>query len=384
MDNELLKTQFRELFGTEPRFFRAPGRVNLIGEHTDYNDGFVLPFAIDRETRVAAAPRSDRRIRAFTANLGVSAECDLDLPYTGQDGSWFRYVEGVARILDADHFAVRGADLLISSNVPTGAGLSSSAALEIAVGFALSSLSGGEITRTALAKTGQRTEHEFIGAQIGIMDQFVSANAVADHALFLDCRSLDFENVPFDTKEFAVVICDSRIRHELAESGYNDRRRECAEAVRHLQTVYPAVQSLRDVSREMLDALKDEMPDVNFRRARHVISENERVERAVSLLKTFDLKGFGVLMNESHASMRDDYEITCPEIDYLAELAQTFDGVAGSRMTGGGFGGSTVNLVRREILNDFCSQLTSSYKNETGIEPTILITNACAGVEELK
>ena len=225
IDRKRLEEKYIEIYGTgAPNFFRAPGRVNLIGEHTDYNGGFVLPMAIDKETAIAAVARNDRKIRVHSVNLEETAEFDLDEKKPRQSGFWMNYVEGVARLLEKSNIRLKGADLLIWSDVPTGAGLSSSAALETVVGFSLSKLAGQEIDRVTLAKIGQQTEHDYVGAKVGIMDQFVSAHAKADHALLLDCRSLEFENVPLDTKEVAIVICDTNVKHDLASSEYNTRR----------------------------------------------------------------------------------------------------------------------------------------------------------------
>ncbi|HEY0049951.1 MAG TPA: galactokinase, partial [Pyrinomonadaceae bacterium] len=232
IDPQRLKEKFTEFYDGEPRLFRAPGRVNLIGEHTDYNGGFVLPMAIDKEAAVAISERADRKIRVYTVNLDEAAEFDLDRGNDRKKGFWLNYIEGVARILESKNVRLKGADLIIWSDVPTGAGLSSSAALEMVTGLALSEISNHTVDRVTLAKIGQQTEHDYVGAKVGIMDQFVSAHARARHALLLDCRSLEFENVPLDTREVAVVICDTNVKHDLATSGYNTRREECEQAVR--------------------------------------------------------------------------------------------------------------------------------------------------------
>lgn len=383
IDQNRLREKFAEIYGGKPRFFRAPGRVNLIGEHTDYNGGFVLPMAIDKETAVLAAPRDDRRIRAFTVNLEESAAFDLDAPAKLENGFWLNYVEGVARILESKNVRLRGADLLIWSDVPTGAGLSSSAALETAVGLALSEISGHAIDKVTLAKIGQQTEHEYVGAKVGIMDQFVSANAKARHALLLDCRSLEFENVPLDTKEVAVVICDTNVKHDLASSEYNTRREECERGVEILKKFLPEIKQLRDVSVKDFKKYHHELPGAVCRRCRHVVSENERVLKAAESLKRNDLIEFGRLMRQSHASLRDDYEVSCRELDLMVEIAGKTIGVLGARMTGGGFGGSTVNLVRRENLGRFKEKIRSEYQRLTEIKPAILVSEASGGASEI-
>ncbi|HEX8246720.1 MAG TPA: galactokinase [Pyrinomonadaceae bacterium] len=383
IDPQKLKEKFIEIYGGESRLFRAPGRVNLIGEHTDYNGGFVLPMAIDKEAAVAIGERSDRKIRVYTVNLGEAAEFDLDEEKPRKKGFWLNYIEGVARILESKNVRLKGADLIIWSDVPTGAGLSSSAALEMATGLALSEISGQTIDRASLAKIGQQTEHDYVGAKVGIMDQFVSAHARARHALLLDCRSLEFENVPLDTGEVAVVMCDTNVKHDLATSGYNRRREECEQAVRIFKENLPDVRELRDVSREDFEKYAGKLPELIRRRARHVITENERTLQAANALKRKDLIEFGRLMWQSHESLKNDYEVSCRELDVLVEIAGATDGVLGARMTGGGFGGSTVNLVKRENLADFREKIQAEYERLTGIKPTILVSDASAGASEM-
>lgn len=384
IDYRLLKEKFNGIYDNrQPRLFRAPGRVNLIGEHTDYNDGFVLPMAIDRETAIAGIARRDRKIRVYSINLEEFAELDLDTETARRKGFWLNYVEGVAKLLERSGARLTGADLLIWSDVPTGAGLSSSAALETAIGFALSNLSGQPVDRTTLAKIGQQTEHEYVGANVGIMDQFVSAHAEINHALFLDCRSLKYENVPLETKSAAIVICDTNVKHELASSEYNTRRRECEQAVEKLKEFLPQIANLRDVSSEDSYKYGEYLPENLRRRARHVVTENARVVKASGALKNNDPESFGELMWQSHESLRDDYEVSCKELDLLVEIARNSDGVLGARMTGGGFGGSTVNLVERDHLERFKEKISREYQLKTGIEPTILISEAGGGASEI-
>lgn len=380
-----LREKFAEIYGGAiPRLFRAPGRVNLIGEHTDYNGGFVLPMAIDKETVAAIAPRKDRKICAFSVNFEESAEFDLDAKRKTVNGFWLNYIEGAARILEEKSGRLKGADLLIWSNVPTGAGLSSSAALETAVGLALSEVSGQTIDRVTLAKIGQQTEHDYVGAKVGIMDQFVSANAKAKHALLLDCRSLQFENVPLNTRDVAVVICDTNVKHELASSEYNTRRAECEQGVEILKKFLPHIEQLRDVSVEDFEKYKNELPETVSRRCRHIITENERTLQAAEALKKNDLSAFGKLMWQSHESLKNDYEVSCRELDLMVKIAQETNGVLGARMTGGGFGGSTVNLVERKNLGRFKEKIRSEYQRQTEIKPAILVSEASAGASEIK
>ena len=383
IDFRQLHDKFRERFSGEPRLFRAPGRVNLIGEHTDYNDGFVLPIAIDREAAVAVRERSDRVVRIHTINLNETAQFDLDQKADIKPGYWLNYVEGVARILESEGITLKGADVLLWSDVPSGAGLSSSAALETVIGLALWEISDVMVDRVKLAKAGQQTEHDYAGANVGIMDQFVSAFACSGHALLLDCRSLEFEHVPLDTSEVAVVICDTNVKHDLATSEYNMRRKECEQAVETLRKSIPNIESLRDVSRDDLERYANALSDSVQRRARHVVTENERTLEAVRALKSNDLIEFGRLMWRSHESLRYDYEVSCRELDSLVEIAAATRGVLGGRMTGGGFGGSTVNLVKREDLDAFKESVRSGYEQSTGIEPTILVSGACGGADEI-
>ncbi|HEX8149565.1 MAG TPA: galactokinase [Pyrinomonadaceae bacterium] len=383
MEREAVGGAFRERYGRAARIFRAPGRVNLIGEHTDYNGGFVLPMAIERETVVAAAPRADRTVRAYSASLGEELSFDLDRPNPPRRGVWLDYVEGVAQALEGRGFKLSGADLLIDSDVPAGAGLSSSAALEISVGLALARVSGQEVDGVTLALAGQQAEHTYVGTLCGIMDQFVAALARERHALLIDCRSLEAEPVPLDTTEAAFVVADTRVKHELSSSEYNVRRAECARGVELLREHLPGIQQLRDVSVEDLLRHADVLPDPIRRRCRHIVTENERTLAAARALRGGDLAGMGRLMYESHYSLRDDYEVSSPELDVLVEIARGLPGVLGARMTGGGFGGSTVSLVRREALEEFERALSEGYERETGKRPAILVSEAGAGAGEV-
>ena len=382
---DLAKTRqlFRDIYKTEPRIFRAPGRVNLIGEHTDYNDGFVLPVAIERETIVAASARNDRRVRIFSVNENEFAEFDLDVHGAKRRGIWLDYVEGTARALERHGLKLRGADLAVESSVPVGAGLSSSAAFEISVGLALCSIADSAIDRVTLALAGQEAEHIYVGANVGIMDQFISALGKKNHALLIDCRALTAENVPIDTTDTVIVICDSKVKHALASSEYNTRRAECERGVEILKTVLPDILALRDVDSNQFKQFKNLLPETIMRRCRHIISENERTLAAAKNLQHGELAEMGRLMYQSHESMRDDYEISCRELDILVEIAANCEGVLGARMTGGGFGGCTVNLVKRAALDEFCAAITEKYKTATGLSSEIYITEAAAGASEI-
>lgn len=373
---ETLKKEFADRYAREPRIFRAPGRVNLIGEHTDYNDGFVLPAALDFATYVAASVRDDRRIRVASLNFDRELEFDLDQPLQETETTWARYVQGVGLILEREGFALKGANLLIDSDVPVGAGLSSSAALEISTAYALATLSGNKLDGMRLARIGQAAEHEFAGVRSGIMDQFVSVFGKKDHAMFLDCRSMEWAAIPTVSAQF--LICNTRTKHDLADGEYNKRREECEAAA-----AFFGKTSLRDVTLEDLDERSVGMPEILKRRARHIVTENARVVSSVEALKNGDLAAFGQLMDQSHTSMRDDFEISCSELDLMVDLARASGQVLGSRMTGGGFGGCTINLMKAGDHNDFIKKLTEQYENETGIVPEIYSCQIGDGIREV-
>ncbi|MGO4871303.1 MAG: galactokinase [Roseiarcus sp.] len=374
-----LKDRFRQEFAGEPRLYRAPGRVNLIGEHTDYNDGFVLPAALELCTWVAAAARPDRRLRIQSLRLGAAIEFDLDDPAPSPRRDWSDYVRGVAVMLAQAGHRLVGTNLLIDSEVPIGSGLSSSAALEVSTGYALLDLASVAVDRTRLALACQRAENEFVGMRCGIMDQFVSCHGAAGHALLLDCRSLTFRLAPI-TPSVRLVISNSMVRHELAAGEYNLRRAECERGVALLAPSMPGVRALRDVSMAELMAHATALPELTFRRCRHIVTENDRVLRAGAALDAGRVEEFGRLMNASHVSMRDDYEISCRELDILVELAWDVEGVLGSRMTGGGFGGCTVSMVRADAVERFRASVAAGYFAATGITPEILVCSPGDGV----
>jgi galactokinase len=377
---ETLKRAFRERFGIEARLFRAPGRVNLIGEHTDYNDGFVMPMAIDRSTWVAGAVRRDRMLTAESDDYPENGRLDLDNVPAGRTGRWTEYVLGVASVIDRTE-RLRGADLMVRSDVPVGAGLSSSAALETACGFALLSLTGLEIDRTRLALQAQRAEHEFVGTLCGIMDQFIACHARAGHAMMLDTRNLDVEWLPIP-EDVRILACNTMVRHELASAEYNARRRDCEEGVRLLSDRWPGIRALRDVTVADLARAADRLPPRTLRRCRHVVSENQRVLDAADALRTGDLTAFGALMRASHASLRDDYEVSCRELDVMFEIANAVPGVYGARMTGGGFGGSVVALARADAALETASRIAREYEAAISVRPDVWVCAAADGVSE--
>jgi galactokinase len=383
IDLSELRRTFQNLNGDDPRLFWAPGRVNLIGEHTDYNDGFVLPIAIDLGTAVAAGPRDHRLIKADSLTLNQSAEFDLDGPPSAQKGEWYGYVEGVARTLEARGLRLVGMNLAIESNLPLGAGLSSSAALEMSAGLALLALSRHEIEPIALALAGQSAEHTFVGTNCGIMDQCIAMLAQEGHALLIDCRSLHTTPVPLNLKDVALVVCDSRVKHSLADSQYNLRRAECEQGVALLAGFRPGIRALRDVSETELNEYQDRLQEPVGRRCRHVVTENARTLAAAEALRAGEIDQVGRLMVESHNSLRADYEVSCSELDLLVEIAESVEGVVGARMTGGGFGGCTINLVRLNALEKFREKTMLEYTRTTGVSPVIRVVRASAGAGEI-
>jgi galactokinase len=383
VDLSALRAAFVRRFTASPRLFSAPGRVNLIGEHTDYNDGFVLPMAIERRTVVAASPRDDRRIVAVSGGLGETFEFELDRPGAKRRGLWGDYVEGTARELAARGVAINGANLFIESDVPRGAGLSASAALEISVGLALASLaSTAPLDRVTLARAGQAAEHEYVGTLCGIMDQYIAALGVEGHALFVDCRSLEARRVPLALGDAKLVVCDTTVKHELASSAYNERRAACEEAVRRLQAVLPGITALRDVDVESFERHAALLPEPVGRRARHVVTENARTVRAAEALAASDFTEFGRLMQGSHVSLRDDYEVSCPEVDLAVDEALAHPGVYGARMTGGGFGGCAIALVRGESAQGLIERVTGALQARFGLTVHAFATGAADGARE--
>jgi galactokinase len=383
VDPERLRSEFETLYGRVPRLFSAPGRVNLIGEHTDYNDGFVLPMAIERRTYVAGAPRNDTRVRVRSHNTKDSFELDLALPGPKRGGSWGDYVEGMAQALLSRDFTVKGADLLVDSDVPAGAGLSASAALELAVGFALVSLAGATSPdRVQLALAGQAAEHSYVGTLCGIMDQYVVALGQVDHALLIDCRSLEFSAVPLELGTACVLICDTKVKHELSSSAYNERRQQCEAGVALLARDLPTVRALRDLSVSAFEAQASKLPALVAKRCRHVVTENARTLEAAESLEAGRLRDLGTLMYASHASLRDDYEVSCVELDEAVAATVGEAGVYGSRMTGGGFGGCTVTLLEREAVDRVSVAISRRLTEKKFAAPEFLVTSASAGVRE--
>ncbi len=375
-----LAQHFEKLFGTRPRVYRAPGRVNLIGEHTDYNDGFVMPAAVAFSTYVAIAACPGRKLVIRSQEFPGTFEFDLDNLPQSRTGAWCDYTVGVASVLRQHGHKLPGANLLAHGEVPIGAGLSSSAAIEVASALALLSLTATQIPLPEIARLCREAENNFVGARVGIMDQFVSCMGQAGHAFLLDCRSLEFKFVPIPPG-IRLVVCNTMVKHDLATGAYNRRREECEEGVRLFAKWDPAVRALRDVSLELLDQHESDVPVTIWKRCSHVVRENQRTQDAARALLTGDMRRMGKLMRESHHSLRDLYEVSCRELDIMVEAAEGLPGFCGGRMTGGGFGGCTVNLVTEEHAQNVAGQIAERYQRATGITPEAYICSAEDGAQ---
>jgi galactokinase len=378
MNSPELARHFTEQFGVGPKIFAAPGRVNLIGEHTDYNDGFVLPCAIGFAVRVAIAPSSDQRIILHSEDFPERIEFSLDEFPAAKQGNWADYPTGVLAELRTASSLTLGARVLVAGDVPVGAGLSSSAAIEVASALAFMALYGIGMPLAEVAKLCQRAENRFVQANCGIMDQFISCMGKEAHALFLDCRSLDFRLVPIP-RSVRIIICNTMVKHSVAAGAYNQRRAEAEEGVRLLAQRFPGIRALRDVTTEQLQKSQAVLPSTIFRRCEHVIRENARVLDATRALQAGDLSRMGELMRQSHASLRDLYEVSCPELDLMVTLAEGLPGYRGARMTGGGFGGCTVNLVDVDEADRFAKSIRVAYREKTGVQPDVFICSAADG-----
>ena len=390
-----IRQQFHQRFGGSPdRVVQAPGRVNLIGGHTDYNDGFVLPVAIDKHVTIATSRRSDRRVVLYATDFDQTCEFPLDGIFQNDgEPTWSDYPKGVAHFLMQANQPVPGMNAVISGNVPIASGLASSAAIEVASAFAFLSLAPGLMDEFSsnsatlieaglelkLATLCQRAENEFVGVNCGIMDQAISILGKADHALILDCRSLNYERVSLKLGDFRIMVCDTKVKRELASSEYNKRREECEKGVGILKQWLPSTSALRDVSLDDFKKYEASLPSLTQKRCRYVIEENDRVLRAVKALKEGELRTFGSLMNASHIGLRNDYQVSCRELDVMVEIALANDSVIGVRMTGAGFGGCTVNLVHQNAIDDLTNQIMTEYPQKTGIVPEIYVCKPSDG-----
>jgi galactokinase len=357
-----IRQQFQQYFEKQGLLVAAPGRVNLIGEHTDYNNGFVLPGAVDKKIYVAIAKNNSNALNVYAGQFKEQLFFSLDAiqPVKG----WSTYLLGMIFHLRKQGHEVGGVDVYVEGDVPVGAGMSSSAALCSAFGLALNELFGLGLTRMQLALTGQKTEHTFAGVKCGIMDQFASLHGKAGHVMKLDCRSLEYEYIPFNFPDHKIVLINTMVSHSLAGSEYNIRRQQCEEGVAVLHKHFPVVLSLRDVSVEQLDRYKQDLPEVVYRRCHFIVNENKRLLSGTELLSAGDIKAFGELMFQAHEGLSKWYEVSCEESDFLVEQARSFDGVAGSRQMGGGFGGCTINIVKNEKVDHFIQHAQSAYEKQ--------------------
>ena len=377
---EKLIQQFQELYKGEGeiRSYFAPGRVNLIGEHTDYNGGHVFPCALTLGTYGIVRSRSDRKLRFYSANferLGV-IETSLDELVPDPKANWTNYPKGVMWAFEKRGYKLtHGLDILIYGNIPNGSGLSSSASLEVLTGVILKDTYGFDVSMVDIALIGQDSENNFNGCNCGIMDQFASAMGKKDHAIFLDTNTLHYEYAPVVLEDAKIVITNSKVKHSLVDSAYNDRRNECETALKELKTAVK-IESLGELTEEEYEAHKDAIKDaVRQKRAKHAVYENQRTIRAVEALKNQDVELFGKLMNASHESLRYDYEVSCEEIDILVDLAQAMPGVLGSRITGGGFGGCTVSIVKNDAVDTFISEIGKTYQEKVGHEAEFYVVD---------
>jgi galactokinase len=382
---EQLADAFRACFGREMEFaVRAPGRVNLIGEHTDYNDGFVFPAALQLDVRIAGARRTDGIVRLHAEAFQQQTEFSLNSIGKDKVAPWSNYCRGVAlQLLQRGH-PLTGLDAFVVGTVPRASGLSSSAAIEMASCLAFEVAAGLELPPIERAQLCQAAEREFVGMNCGIMDQMISALGQANHAILIDTRHLqDYRPIPLPDSGLAILISDTRVPRQLVKSAYNERRAECEAAVEELRKVLPAVEALRDVGPEDLARHQGLLNPVLLKRARHVVHENDRTLRGVNALIAGDVETFGRLMNESHDSLRDDYEVSCTELDVLVESARSVEGVYGSRMTGAGFGGCTVSLVRSSASSSFLSVVGADYRRRFGKDPDFYVCRAADGAGRL-
>ena len=380
---DVVAARFREVHGTKPsRMFRAPGRVNLIGEHTDYNDGLVMPAAIDFYSYAAIAERADRILGVYSEQFQERVEFNLDELAGPPRKHWSDYVRGVAAALQGEGYPLKGANLLVDGQVPIGSGLSSSAAIEVATAFALTSLEGVSIPARDVALLCQRAENTYTGTRCGIMDQFISCFGRENYALMLDCRSLETSYLRLPPN-LRLVICNTMVRHELAAGEYNERRASCERVVRIARRSFPKVRALRDLTLEDLQHCRNQISDVDFRRCRHVITESARVIGAKEAFESGDLARIHELMFQSHESLHRDYEVSCDELNLMVDIALHANGIYGARMTGGGFGGCTINLVESKAVAEFQRHVAREYEKLTGLSPQVLVCRAARGASEV-
>jgi galactokinase len=376
-----VKEKFDELFHQDPILILSPGRVNLIGEHTDYNDGFVLPAAIDKNVVMALAVNDSDQCNVYACAFDELVSFDIECAHRRE--GWINYVLGVVYYLRQQGYPVSGFNAVVDSDLPVGAGLSSSAAVEGATGYGLSRLFDLQTDRSELARIGQLAEHNFAGVKCGIMDQFANLHGKKDKLIRLDCRDLSYAYVPFHFPEYKIVLCNSMVHHSLASSEYNVRRQQCEHGVEVIKKTFEDVKNLRDVSPEMLQISRDDLSEVEYSRCKYVVEENGRLLKACDLLDQNDLQGFGELMYATHEGLSVDYEVSCEELDFLVQLARKRPEVTGARMMGGGFGGCTINIVESGKVDDYTAFIRGQYQEKYGKTPEVYVTSIEDGTRML-
>ncbi|HLP18468.1 MAG TPA: galactokinase [Bacteroidota bacterium] len=379
---EAVEKKFKDTFPQKPLLVRSPGRVNLIGEHTDYNLGFVLPAAIEKAVYFAIAPRTDTHCQIVSLDMNDAIDFEITA-LARSDKGWPNYLMGVVDQLCRAGYAIKGFNCVFGGDIPIGAGLSSSAAIEAGLAYALNSIFNLGISKLDLVKMAQKAENEFVGVQCGIMDQYINIFGAEHRVLKIDCRSLAYEYVPFQARTVSILLLDTCVSHSLASSEYNQRRRECAEGVRLLRTKYDAIQSLRDATLDQVREFKDRMGDVVYRRCKFVVEENERLLKGCDALRAGDVASFGELMRQAHTGLSKEYEVSCDELDFLVELAADRPGVYGSRMMGGGFGGCTINLIETDAVTEFSAVAAEAFTAKFGHAPKSYVTTISAGTHSV-
>ncbi len=379
MQQEIIKA-FEERYKRKPQLYFSPGRINLIGEHIDYNDGYVLPAAIDSGVWFAVAPNNTDVINCYSWDMkeSLSVSCHEVKP----QNSWKNYILGVIHVMLENKLNIKGIDVVFGGNLPVGAGLSSSAAVECGLAFALNDIFQLKKSRKELALIAQRAEHLYPGVKCGIMDQYASLMGLKDNIIMLDCRSIEHQYIPFNLKDHTLVLINTKVQHSLASGEYNIRRNQCAEGLSILKTKEPSIQTFRDATPDQLETYSDIMDEVLFRRCRYVIGEIERTRQASDYLTNDEIENFGRLMYATHKGLSEDYEVSCIELDFLVEQAKQ-NGITGSRVMGGGFGGCTINLVRKDMLDEVIPKITAAYRAQFNIDADVLEVKVSDGVHRI-
>lgn len=382
MNIERLKSIFKDLYQDEPLLVKSPGRINIIGEHTDYNEGFVLPAAIDKAIYVAISKRKDDEIHLFSESYQQSHVAKV-ADIQKSDKGWANYILGVASEIQKRGYTFGGFNIYIDGNVPLGAGLSSSAALECATGFAIDQLFGLDIPKMDIALIAQKAEHNFAGVNCGIMDQFASVFGKKDRAVMLDCRSMEYEYIPLELEGYKLVLLNTNVKHSLSDSAYNKRREQCEQAVAWVKAHHPAVNSLRDATVAMLDEFVKPQDSEVYSKCRYVVEEIGRLTTAAQELKSGNLQALGTLMFQTHEGLSKAYEVSCEELDFLVDSVKNLEGVLGARMMGGGFGGCTINIVKNEVIEELIENISQAYQQKFGLKLDAYVVESADGTSQI-